>query len=242
MTLAIWDHVIVLVLLVAAPLEGWYSYRKLALVPAQHRSAARMDWYRSVIVLEWGMVALVLALWLIEGRALSVLGFALPLGRSLLIGLGFTIAIAVLLFLQGRSALSAQGPALERLKAQLAAASEILPRSETEHRRFRVVAWTAGICEEVLYRGYLIAYLAVFIDPRAGALVAALLFGIGHAYQGVAGVIRTGLVGVGMGLLFVYSGSLLWPIVLHVLIDLQGGMIGRRVLGDDPTIAEGGKA
>lgn len=236
MALTIWDHLIILILLVAAPLEGWYSYRKLARVPAAERSRARMDWYRSVIVMEWGMVALVLALWLMAGRGLIALGITLPLGTKLLIGLGVTVPLAVLLFLQGRAALAAQGAALERLQAQVAAASEIIPRSDAEHTRFRVVAWTAGICEEILYRGYLIAYLAVFMDPRAGVLVAAVLFGIGHAYQGIAGVVRTAFLGAGMGLLFVYSGSLLWPIILHVLIDLQGGTVSRHVLGDEPAL------
>lgn len=70
-------------------------------------------------------------------------------------------------------------------------------------------------------------------DPRAGVLVAAALFGIDHAYQGAAGVVRTTLLGVGMGFLFFFSGSLLWPIALHVLIDLQGGSISRLVLGDE---------
>ena len=38
--------------------------------------------------------------------------------------------------------------------------------------------------------------------------------------------------------LYVATGSLLWPIVLHAAVDLQGGAIGRRVLasGESGTL------
>jgi hypothetical protein len=32
------------------------------------------------------------------------------------------------------------------------------------------------------------------------------------------------------GLLFALTGSLLWPVVLHVALDLQGGAIMRHVV------------
>ncbi len=59
--------------------------------------------------------------------------------------------------------------------------------------------------------------------PLLLALAASsLAFGLGHIYQGRAGVLRTGLAGLGFGLLFLLTGSLIPSIVLHAILDLQG--------------------
>jgi membrane protease YdiL (CAAX protease family) len=48
-----------------------------------------------------------------------------------------------------------------------------------------------------------------------------VLFGAAHAYQGLDGVILTGLTGFGLGALFILCGRNLWPCILvHGLIDM----------------------
>jgi membrane protease YdiL (CAAX protease family) len=46
-------------------------------------------------------------------------------------------------------------------------------------------------------------------------------FGVAHAYQGRAGIVGTGLLGGGMAAMYLQTGSLLLPVVLHALIDLR---------------------
>ncbi len=50
-------------------------------------------------------------------------------------------------------------------------------------------------------------------------------FGLGHAYQGIAGIAKTGLIGLVLALLTVFSGSLFIAIVLHTVVDLTSGRI-----------------
>ena len=89
---------------------------------------------------------------------------------------------------------------------------------------------TVGFCEELWYRGFLIAYLAQWIGWWQAAVASSVLFGIGHAYQGRAGVVKTTGVGLVMAALYAYSGSL-WPsILLHAALDVQGGAIGYEAL------------
>jgi membrane protease YdiL (CAAX protease family) len=52
------------------------------------------------------------------------------------------------------------------------------------------------------------------------------LFGIGHLYQGLAGVVKTGLVGMVLGWIYSLSGSIWIPMFIHAAADvLQGRMI-----------------
>jgi membrane protease YdiL (CAAX protease family) len=60
--------------------------------------------------------------------------------------------------------------------------------------------------------------------PLWGAvIVSSLIFGLGHEYQGVAGIMRTGLVGLLFAVLYVSSGSIWIPIIGHVLFDILQG-------------------
>jgi hypothetical protein len=69
--------------------------------------------------------------------------------------------------------------------------------------------------------------------------IAGAVFGVAHFYQGVRGMIKAGVLGIAMAALFVGSGSLLWPMVLHVVMDLQAGAVGRRVLTAAPASVGG---
>ena len=52
-------------------------------------------------------------------------------------------------------------------------------------------------------------------------LLGAALFGFNHAYQGIAGALGTALMAVVFGLIFLITGNLAIPMVLHTLIDLR---------------------
>ncbi|MHB8301691.1 MAG: CPBP family intramembrane glutamic endopeptidase [Acidobacteriaceae bacterium] len=110
------------------------------------------------------------------------------------------------------------------IQKQLAAVSMFLPETKTERRWFVLVSLTAGICEEFLYRGFLIHYLhslSLHLELWMALLLSSVIFGLAHVYQGVKGILQTALLGFFFGLIFLMSGTLLLPILLHVLIDLR---------------------
>ena len=99
-----------------------------------------------------------------------------------------------------------------------------LPVTTAERWWFVAVSVSAGVCEEVVYRGFLLRYLHAgpWALPAGAALaVMAVAFGLAHLYQGWLGVLTTGLLGLVFGGLFVATGTLLIPIVLHAVIDLR---------------------
>lgn len=116
----------------------------------------------------------------------------------------------------------------------------LLPKTATERAAWIVLSFTAGVCEEMLCRGFLIRYLhdSGFSMPLAAALLASsLIFGVAHVYQGLKGVAGTAVSGLGFGLVFLLSGSLLPSIILHVLVDLQVAFI-LQPIQEDSTKAD----
>src|SRR5262249_15242874 len=82
---------------------------------------------------------------------------------------------------------------------------------------------TAGICEELLCRGFMIWYLGHWMSPWVAVVVASVPFGLAHLYQGPKGAVRTGMVALVIGSLYVATGSLLWPMIVHAAVDLGAG-------------------
>jgi uncharacterized protein len=104
------------------------------------------------------------------------------------------------------------------------AALAVLPRSRSERHLFALVGVTAGVCEEWLYRGFFLAVVAALVPglPTVGlVLVAGVGFGLAHAYQGLSGVLTTGVLGGVLAGLYLATGSLLLPVLLHAAIDLR---------------------
>ena len=80
------------------------------------------------------------------------------------------------------------------------------------------------MCEEVLYRGVLLALAATLLPgltPWRLVAVSALAFTVVHTYQGVAGMLTSFVLGGSLAVLYLGSGSLLLPVLYHVLVDLR---------------------
>jgi membrane protease YdiL (CAAX protease family) len=89
-----------------------------------------------------------------------------------------------------------------------------------------LVVWTlTAFGEELIFRGYLMNTLARVLGNKNGGwifacIVNSILFGIGHTYQGISGVILLGIVGFLYALFYLGSGRNLWvSILMHGMYD-----------------------
>lgn len=83
-----------------------------------------------------------------------------------------------------------------------------------------IVAPTAGICEEFIYRGYLLPQLAQHAHSIAFAwAVSSIAFGLCHAYQRFSGVVRATLLGALLAAPLVFGGAIYASMITHILID-----------------------
>lgn len=81
---------------------------------------------------------------------------------------------------------------------------------------------SAGVSEELFFRLFVPLLVAlVFGSAWAGTIVATLLFGAVHRYQGWRGVLATTLVGAGLSALYGLTSALWVAIAFHVVIDLN---------------------
>ena len=90
-----------------------------------------------------------------------------------------------------------------------------------------VAVWfTAGFVEEFIWRGYLMNRLIDLQGKKTklawmiALVVSAIIFGLGHPYQDLAGIVQTGAVGLLFGVAFLIVRRNLWPLIIaHALID-----------------------
>jgi membrane protease YdiL (CAAX protease family) len=224
------QHLLFLFLLIGVPAWDLIETRRLK---ASRDPKAKLQSYNLTIAILW---ATALLCFVARGHAL----FAAPLSPAQVkwlpsgeaakaASLGFLVAVSVGLALP--AVMAAFSPKVrDRLLAQFDTIDFFLPRTTEELRWFVLVCITAGVCEEVLYRGFLIAYLAVWPLKASGLtaiLFSSLMFGTAHLYQGVKGIVVTGIVGLVMAILFLWTGNLILPMVFHTLIDLRAWFILR---------------
>jgi membrane protease YdiL (CAAX protease family) len=100
----------------------------------------------------------------------------------------------------------------------------LLPRSLLEILIWIATSITAGICEEMVFRGYLQRQL----HALSGSVVVAvlgqgLLFGLFHSYQGWRNVAVISVLGVLYGVLAAWRGNLRANIVAHAWTDVWEG-------------------
>jgi membrane protease YdiL (CAAX protease family) len=108
------------------------------------------------------------------------------------------------------------------------AAQGLLPQGILESLAWIPLALSAGFCEELAFRGYLQKQFQA-ITGNAGwpVLIQAIVFGIGHLYEGVGQVARITLFGVLFGLLALWRKSLRPGMIAHAWSDIFGVVIFR---------------
>lgn len=235
MELTIFDHILVAILFIVMPVWGVTDFRKLKSQLDAGKPTARLFLYRSWIAWSWGFTLGVAALWLVYKRSIGQLGFGLETGTGFWNGLALTVVVCGLLIMQAIAL--RRDPKKSRATAkQLEPVKEMIPHTDQEAKEFVALSITAGICEEIVYRGYLMLYIASAIAIEGmwpAALLSSLAFGLAHTYQGPKGVLKVSLLGLAFAGLYLLTGSIWLPIVLHAVIDLVSGSLGRAVIAAD---------
>ena len=91
------------------------------------------------------------------------------------------------------------------------------------------IGWVVGgFLEEFTFRGFIVGRVRWILGSSVaatwvGVLAAAVPFGIAHLYQGVTGMIATGMIGFVLGAVYVYHRFNLWyAIFTHGFINTVG--------------------
>ncbi len=80
-----------------------------------------------------------------------------------------------------------------------------------------------AISEETIFRGYLVARIGeVTSNIPLAILLSSAIFSLGHAYEGLAGMIAVGVMGAVFAVLLVWRKSLVAPMIIHFANDFAG--------------------
>ena len=237
------QHLFVALVLVVVPIVEVRYDRRLKQFTSSER---RTTWYRlNIIVLcVLAVAALVLAYPLNIFVLADRQSVALWLGAHPAIFLGASgLAVAYTSIALGQGFQVAMNQALRmRVAKGMRSMRFMLPVTGRERQWWILVSLAAGVCEEILYRGFVTQYFSgslgatISLGTVGAWLTASLFFGFAHAYQGVTGIVRSGLAGLLLGAIAILSGGLLIPIVLHFLFDLQL-LWTYRPMADEPDAA-----
>ncbi len=241
------DHVLLVTIALVWPVAEWrWYYPRSQRAIAAGIPGARVRLYLNCVAPQWLFTACIISLWAFRARpwALLMLGPSTPLRLG--IGLASAALTVVLLPLQRRT-LFARSNWPELVRSTLGYAEPLVPRTTGEYRGMIVVALTAGVCEEFLFRGFVTWYFLAFwpgsrMSLVLAVIISAILFGFAHVYFGVQHVRVSAVVGVVFSVVVLAAGSLLPAMILHATMDLNSFDLGYRALrmaneaGSNPVV------
>jgi len=194
----------------------------------------RIKLYVSTILFQWTLTALVGWRALERGLSLQRLGISGGSGFSIaLLAAGGAALIAVGHWMNLRRMAGANHPAAEKLRAM---ATRLFPRSALETVFYILLAMTAGICEEFIFRGFVIAALfQAGLSAWMAIVLSSAMFGVAHLYQGKSGSVGTGILGALFAWVRIAYHSLLPVVIWHAVLDIVAGLAGARYFTGNPT-------
>jgi len=224
-----WDFwLIFFVLAIVVPWRGRVRLQRLLAQPV-FRTKEKLVLYGTTIAFQWILLGVVAWRAMAGGLSQSELGLTR----------GFDATIVMWTVIGALALGTFQWFNLRRLGGMTGAVPELMrklserlmPQTPVESAPYAALAVTAGVCEEFVYRGFVMAALArVGIATWMVLMISSVLFGCAHAYQGRSGIIGTTLMGFVFGLVRVFTVSLAPAVVWHAAIDLVAGVAGPRFL------------
>lgn len=211
-------HTVIMVLLALVPLVSGYIVQNRKTpnnqIFASH-SAVMLRFYVPVLIFEWLMVLYIWAGIRKRGVTIkSLIGGRWQSAKSVAIDIGLGVAMWFAMLVVGAILGKLLGPSHAK------GTSVIFPEGLFEIVVWIAVSSTAGFVEEFAYRGYLQTQFARMGLPISFAVFAqAVIFSLGHLYEGRNAVISIVVIGIMFGFLAAWRKSLRPGMVGHVAYD-----------------------
>lgn len=173
----------------------------------------------SVILSDLALVGLVLFFLWRGGESLSSIGWTFNnIREEVILGAGLFLP---LFFGSGllRGILQAAGLTAPPIPLP----SFLIPRGILEAALAILLIVVVAISEEIIFRGYLIQrFKTITSSLTTAVLLSCVIFSLGHGYEGSAGAVTTGFIGLALAIVYIWRQSLVAPIVMHFLQNFVG--------------------
>jgi len=220
------DHIIAFLFCIALPLYA-ARQRIKGTTHINFSSDQKKQIYISGSFSLFVMGAIAVSVWLIFSRPLAELGLTQPGNfRSW----WWLAIIFVLVYLLDVFVSLSSKKEIDKTIEDFKRRTPFLPTKNSELPEYFLMCFSAGVFEEIVYRGYLITYCWYLFEgytyqQMIAVVLPALAFSVAHFYQGPKAVLKIFFFAVFFGYLFIYSGSLLIVMILHFLVDAAGGLL-----------------
>jgi uncharacterized protein len=141
--------------------------------------------------------------------------------RDVLIAAAFWLIAIAVLGAGGHFLHLDEGGKLESMRREL---GFLVPGTPLELIVWCLLSITAGICEEIIFRGYLQRQFGAFTRSLLGGLIlSAIVFGAAHGYEGGPRMLLVGVYGLLFGVLAWWRKSLRPGMIAHAWHDAFAG-------------------
>lgn len=234
------DHILAFLFCIGIPLQGALQRRK-GFEGMVFSSEQKKRFYISGSFSLFVMGAVVMSVWLIFKRPLPDIGLTQPGNFRLW---WWMVIVFVLLYLGDTVITLSSKKGIDESIENWKKRTPFLPTKRIELPEYFLMCFSAGVFEEIVYRGYLINYCWYLFEgynyqQLLSVFLPAFVFSIAHFYQGGKAVIKIFVLAVVFGYLFIFSGSLLIVMILHFLMNVIGGLLTMKYVKEEEPIALG---
>jgi membrane protease YdiL (CAAX protease family) len=225
------DHIVAFVFCVAVPLLA--ARQRIKVEPGVFlTSDQKKNIYIASSFSLFIMGAIIMAVWLLFKRPIDEIGLTQPTNTRA--WLWIAIAFAIIYTIDAVTNLSSKH-AIDTAVDNWKKRTPFLPTKNKELPEYLLMCFSAGVFEEIVYRGYLVTYCWYLFDGMEyqkllSILVPAFVFSVAHFYQGTKAVMKIFILAILFGYIFMNSGSLLIVMILHFLVDAIGGLLTIKYL------------
>jgi membrane protease YdiL (CAAX protease family) len=185
------------------------------------------------------MGAVVILVWLVFKRPIAEIGLTQPRNFQ---GWWWIIIAFVSIYVLDTAIPLSSKKGIEEAVNDFRNRTPFLPTRKRELPEYILMCFSAGVFEEIVYRGYLVTYcwyLFAGMDNRELLAVGlpAFAFAVAHYYQGAKAVLKIIVLAGFFGYLFIYSGSLLVVMILHFIVDAVGGLLTLKYVKEEEALS-----
>lgn len=228
MTLFWLDHLLFIIVGLIIPILSVFSSSKseeMESMDIKIEMPPKKHLYYSNGLMLWIGAALVLTSWNYTNKPWEILGLKWPVFSSLSI---YLIALLLGIYLVDTAISTYQFTKGKKVDDEQM--TSIMPSNWADFSHFSFLAISAGVCEEVVFRGFLINYISEVLPTSQyitilSILIPGIIFSVSHFYQGFLNVFKIFSLSILFGSIFLITESLLVVILLHIFVDLISGAI-----------------
>lgn len=144
------------------------------------------------------------------------------------VGIVLSILVVVFSIMQYKGA-HITSEALDATKNTLKEGYFYLPKTKQEFNWFVILSISAGICEEIIFRLFLFEFLNENMGLLTAFLLTNIVFAITHFGTGMQNMISAFFLGLVFSAVYYFSENIWIAVLLHIAIDVNGGILGYRV-------------